>query len=103
MSSLKESSEKLSVIGSCFKPVPQVTKNIDIPKGMDGKDILNYLEPELSKIAQQLGKSGRFMARPSGTEPKIRIMAESNDKKILKNVLSKAFVAINKTIKEKRI
>ena len=103
LSSLKESSEKLSVIGSCFKPVPQVTKNIDIPKGMDGKDILNYLEPELSKIAQQLGKSGRFMVRPSGTEPKIRIMAESNDKKILKNVLSKVFVAINKTIKEKRI
>ena len=103
LSSLKESKEKLSVLGSCFKPIPQIIKNIDLPKGLDGRDILNYLEPELSKIAKQLGSSGRFMVRPSGTEPKIRIMAESKNKKILNTVLSEAFLAIDKTIKEKVI
>ena len=30
-----------------------------------------------------MGKNGRLLVRKSGTEPKIRIMAESNDKKLI--------------------
>ena len=30
-----------------------------------------------------MGNNGRILVRKSGTEPKIRIMAESNDKKII--------------------
>ena len=30
-----------------------------------------------------MGKKGRILVRKSGTEPKIRIMAEANDKKLI--------------------
>ena len=30
-----------------------------------------------------MGKNGRVLVRKSGTEPKIRIMAESNDKSLI--------------------
>ena len=35
-----------------------------------------------------MGKKGRILVRKSGTEPKIRIMAESNDKELILNVLN---------------
>ena len=42
-----------------------------------------------------MGKKGRILVRKSGTEPKIRIMAESSDKKLI----SKCIKLIKKSIK----
>ena len=36
----------------------------------------------------RLGKSGRLVIRPSGTEPVIRVMAEGDDEKLVKTVVS---------------
>ena len=35
------------------------------------------------KCKKLLKNKGRILVRPSGTEPKIRIMCESNDKKLM--------------------
>ena len=34
-----------------------------------------------------MGYKGRILVRKSGTEPKIRIMAESNEKNLIKNCI----------------
>ena len=42
-------------------------------------------DPVLSKLIKN---NGRILVRPSGTESKIRIMVESNDKKILRKCIN---------------
>jgi phosphoglucosamine mutase len=36
----------------------------------------------------RLGKMGRLVIRPSGTEPVIRVMAEGDDERLIKTVVS---------------
>ena len=64
-----------------FKKTPQLLKNIEVKN----KNIIN--KPEIKKsirLASKLIKgSGRILVRKSGTEPKIRIMGESENRRLL--------------------
>ena len=64
-----------------FKKTPQLLKNIEVRD----KDIINKPEIKRSiKIASKLIKGyGRILVRKSGTESKIRIMGESENKRLL--------------------
>jgi phosphoglucosamine mutase len=74
-----------------FKKIPQVLRNIEVKD----KAIIKNLEVKKSiKFAEKLmnGK-GRILVRKSGTESKIRIMGESENKELLNkciNIISKA-------------
>ncbi len=73
-----------------FKKIPQVLKNIEVKD----KVIINNIEVKKSiKIAEKLMKGhGRILVRKSGTESKIRVMGESENKKLLNrciNIISK--------------
>ena len=75
-----------------FKQTPQILENIDVKD----KNIINTTNCKSSiKIANKIinGK-GRLLVRKSGTEPKIRIMVESNNKKLNKKCIN----IIKKTI-----
>ena len=65
-----------------FKKTPQVLRNIEVKN----KDIINYPNIKKSiKIAEKLIKGqGRILVRKSGTESKIRVMGESENKELLK-------------------
>ena len=64
-----------------FKKIPQLLKNIEVKD----KDIINKPEIKKSiKLASKLIKgNGRILVRKSGTESKIRIMGESQNKRLL--------------------
>ncbi len=64
-----------------FKKTPQLLKNIEVKD----KNIINKSEIKLSiKLASKLIKSrGRILVRKSGTESKIRVMGESDNKALL--------------------
>ena len=74
--------KKASTYFNKFKKTPQILKNIEVKN----KDIINY--PNIKKsinIAQNLIKGqGRILVRKSGTESKIRVMGESENKELLK-------------------
>ena len=76
-----------------FKKTPQLLKNIQVKD----KNIINKLEIRNSiKLASKLLKGqGRILVRKSGTESKIRIMAESENR----NLLLKCVNIIQKKIK----
>jgi len=85
----KKASEFLNV----FKKTPQILENLVVKD----KSILNNINVKNSiKIASNMIQGqGRMLVRKSGTEPKIRIMGESNNKKLLK----KCIQIIKKTIR----
>ena len=73
--------KKASELLNNFKQIPQKLINISVKN----KSIINSNQCKKSIInAKKLLKSkGRILVRPSGTEPKIRIMCESSDKRLM--------------------
>ena len=85
--------KKASEFFSKFKKVPQILKNIDVKD----KSIINKPSVKKSiKIAARLIKGkGRILVRKSGTESKVRVMGESENR----NLLIKCINIITKKIK----
>jgi phosphoglucosamine mutase len=74
--------KKASIYFDKFKKTPQILENIEVKN----KDIINHPDTKKSiKIAEKLIKGqGRILVRKSGTESKIRVMGESENKELLK-------------------
>ena len=77
---LKQSGKPLSTLAKVMTRYPQTTVNIKMSK--EGK-IAFYTDREiaqkLDEVKAILGKDGRIVVRPSGTEPLIRVMVEGSD------------------------
>lgn len=80
-----ESDKPLSELAHQFDPVPQLLKNVRF----SGESPLtsDVVSRAIKDAEDQLATSGRLLVRPSGTEPLIRIMAESDDAVLVKKVV----------------
>ena len=85
--------KKASRLLNVFKPMPQILENVVVKN----KEVLNnsHCKSAIKKANLMMGKKGRILVRKSGTEPKIRIMAESYDK----NLILKCIKIIKSSIK----
>ena len=83
---------KASKLLNVFKPLPQILENVTVKD----KNILNSIKCRRAiRLANKvMEKNGRILVRKSGTEPKIRIMAESYNQ----NLISKCIRIIKKSI-----
>ena len=77
--------KKASVLFNVFKLIPQILENIKVKN----KNIIFLSKTRLAiKKAEKLIKNqGRLLIRKSGTEPKVRIMGESNNKPLLQKCI----------------
>ena len=73
--------KKASELFSVYKSVPQILVNITVKD----KNIINTkkCKQAIHKATKMIARNGRLLVRKSGTEPKIRIMGESNNKILL--------------------
>lgn len=55
--------------------LPQVLRNVAVSTPMP--DVAERLSAQVQAVEAELGKSGRVLLRPSGTEPVVRVMAEA--------------------------
>ncbi len=69
--------KKASQLFNKFNPTPQILENVEVKD----KSIINSLKCKkaISKANKIIKNKGRILVRKSGTEPKIRIMCESED------------------------
>ena len=73
----KRASELLNV----FAPLPQILENVVVKD----KTIINKSKCKnaIKKAHKLMNNQGRLLIRSSGTEPKIRIMGESHNRKLI--------------------
>ena len=100
LSCIKKSGKSLCELRNIMRKYPQRTVNIIAEKN----DKLTFLvDPEIKAILDEAGakikESGRLLARPSGTEPLIRIMAEGEDEQIIEELLFEVSEKIKKRLR----
>ena len=73
--------KKASELFNLFKPTPQILENVLVKD----KSIINsqFCQKAISKAKELVKNQGRMLVRKSGTEPKIRIMGESDNIKLI--------------------
>ncbi len=84
---------KASQLFNLFKLTPQILENIKVKD----KSIINSKKCKIAimKAEKLIKNNGRMLIRKSGTEPKIRIMGESNNINLLKNCINIVKKSIN--------
>jgi len=77
--------KKASLLLNVFKSIPQILVNVTVKD----KNIISFKKTRLAiKKAEKLIKNqGRLLVRKSGTEPKVRIMGESNNEPLLRKCI----------------
>ncbi|PLX35838.1 MAG: phosphoglucosamine mutase [Hyphomicrobiales bacterium] len=91
---VKKLGQPVSEVCHRFDPVPQLLKNVRIAGG----DPLGNatVQKTISAAEERLGKAGRILIRPSGTEPLIRVMAEGDDETLVHEIVDEIAAAVEK-------
>lgn len=87
---LVQTQRRASEVARMFDPVPQLLRNVRFARGNGAASPLEAA-PVMEAIAEgesRLGKGGRLVIRPSGTEPVIRVMAEGDDEGLVDEVVT---------------
>jgi phosphoglucosamine mutase len=75
----------LSRLAARIKLFPQVLINVEVEKRQDIR-VFPRIEKAVKDAEERLSGKGRVLVRPSGTEPKIRVMLEGEDRKLITRI-----------------
>jgi phosphoglucosamine mutase len=89
--------QPLSNLAHIFEPFPQRLVNIACPNARVLED--TRIQTAVNHAKGRLGARGRILLRPSGTEPKIRLMIEGEDTALLDTLIEELSHTIHQTLK----
>ena len=84
----------VSEVCHLFEPVPQVLRNVRFNGGAPLESA--RVKEAIEDGERRLGVDGRILIRKSGTEPLIRVMAESDDRTLVEAVVAQIIEEIEK-------
>jgi len=93
---MKKQGKRLSRLVSGIKLYPQILVNVGVEKKRDLKSVPE-IEAAIEKAEDRLADKGRILVRPSGTEPKIRVMVEGEDRHLIEKIARE----VARVVKEK--
>ncbi|MCI8387569.1 MAG: phosphoglucosamine mutase [Clostridiales bacterium] len=103
LSQLKRTQVKLSEAAKVMTRYPQFIVNINCTTE---EKLAFYTDYEVKSILEEakkaIGDSGRLIARPSGTEPLIRVMAEGDNSDFIKQIAEETSEKIKKQLESYR-
>src|SRR5690606_8554346 len=100
LSALVRSGKPASELLHLFDPVPQLLRNVVYSGGDPLSD--EKVKAAIAEGEQALIGSGRLVIRKSGTEPKIRVMAEGDDADQVEAVVASICAAVEQAAGECR-
>ncbi|WP_038057276.1 phosphoglucosamine mutase [Thermodesulfobacterium hydrogeniphilum] len=82
---MKEKEKPLSELTNLFDKYPQVIKNVKVKEKLPVEKV-EGLKEKIEKAKKRLNKKGRVIVRPSGTEPKYRVMVEGESADLIEEI-----------------
>lgn len=87
LSIVKRREAKLSSLSTLMQRFPQTIVNIRVsPEGKTAFYTDRKVKAAIEKASAALGKNGRVIVRPSGTEPLLRVMVEGQDDELIEKL-----------------
>ncbi|MBP3310329.1 MAG: phosphoglucosamine mutase [Ruminococcus sp.] len=85
--------KKLSELAAPFVVYPQVLENVRV-KDKSAAQADPDVQAAVSKVADELGSTGRILVRESGTEPLVRVMVEAENEDVCRKYVSQVIDVI---------
>ncbi|MBQ5329840.1 MAG: phosphoglucosamine mutase [Oscillospiraceae bacterium] len=98
METMIELKAPLSALGDEVQMYPQVLKNVVVD---DKKAVMenDKVREAIARASAELGDEGRVLVRESGTEPKIRVMAEARTTELCESIVDRIVEVMKSEIK----
>ncbi|MBQ7623768.1 MAG: phosphoglucosamine mutase [Clostridia bacterium] len=101
LSMLKKTGMKASDLSKKIESFAQVMINVEVSNQLKKQVAsLPAVKAVEAEIAGLFGKDGRILIRPSGTEPKVRVMVEGSDEEKVRAMAKKAADVIAAAVRE---
>lgn len=87
LSVMRRREAKLSSMATLMQRFPQTIVNLTVtPEGKLAFYTDHKVKAAIDKVSETLGRDGRIIVRPSGTEPLLRVMVEGQDEALIQKL-----------------
>lgn len=99
LEAMKVTQKKLSELVGNITKFPQIMKNVKLQNKIDITSN-NEINDAIKDAENTLGKSGRVVLRPSGTEPLVRVMVEGENRQQVETLVDKLSSKVSEVVEK---